>query len=580
NYPEPAGTHPFAEQENLAYMDYALDHSFVVSQNGHGGALVGNYPWDYTYTRAPDDAALIALSLEYSTRNLPMYNGSFPQGITNGADWDVITGSLQDWTYDVTGCINVTVEVSDTKWPAASTLDGYWEDNRESLLAYAAAARYGVTGVVTGADTGLPLTATVTVTGNAKTVATDPGHGDYAKLLPTGSWDLTFSAPGYLDTTVTGVGTVWGTRTVLDVALAPLAHGDVAGTVTGPGGQGLDATVSVYTLPQDQLHTTVQAVAASGGAYTAHLPYGEYRLEAAATGYATAAQAVTVGAAPAAADFVLPAVETVVLFASDFTTGTDGWTGSWGQDTPGHDAPGCLADSPGGDYVAGATVITTMAQGVDLTDALTAEVSFWAFWDVEDTWDACFLELSADGGGSWTALATAWTAPASGQGAQQPGGTPCFDGIRSSWTFNSVDLGAYLGNADVRCRFRLVTDTSVNRDGFSFDDFAVTVTRASAVAPVPDNLPPALAVAAWPNPFNPATTVSFAVPREGPVDLRIYDLRGRLVRNLTAERFAAGVHRRTWDGRDDGGAAAGSGVYFALVRTVDGQAVAKLMLVK
>ncbi|MFN2370861.1 MAG: M14 family zinc carboxypeptidase, partial [Candidatus Krumholzibacteriia bacterium] len=116
NYPEPAGTHPFAEQENLAYMDYALDHSFVVSQNGHGGALVVNYPWDYTYTRAPDDAALIALSLEYSTRNLPMYNGSFPQGITNGADWYVITGSLQDWTYDVTGCINVTVELGDTKW--------------------------------------------------------------------------------------------------------------------------------------------------------------------------------------------------------------------------------------------------------------------------------------------------------------------------------------------------------------------------------------------------------------------------------------------------------------------------------
>ncbi|MBE0565188.1 MAG: immune inhibitor A [Krumholzibacteria bacterium] len=579
NYPEPAGTHPFAEQENLAYMAYAQDHCFVVSQNGHGGALVVNYPWDYTYTRAPDDAALIALSLEYSTRNLPMYNGSFPQGITNGADWYVITGSLQDWTYHVTGCINVTVELSNQKWPAASALDGYWEDNRESLLAYIAAARYGVGGVVTAADTGQPLAATVTVTGNPKSVATDPEHGDYYKLLPTGQWQLTFSAPGHLDKSIAGVATVWGTRTVLDVQLDPVAHGDVAGTVTGPGGQGLEATVAVYTLPLDQLYTTVEADGAAGGAYIAHLPYGDYRLEVSAAGYATATRTVTVGGTPASEDFVLGGVETVVLFAADFTAGADGWIGDWGLDAAGHGAPGSLADSPGADYAANATVVTTMAAGVDLTDALTAEVSFWSTWEIEDTWDACFFEISADGG-AWTALGTAWTGPASGQGRQTPAGTPCFDGIRTAWTASSVDLGPYLGSTDLRCRFRLVTDSSINGEGFAFDDFAITITRASGSSPVPDHRPSALAVAAWPNPFNPATTVSFTVPRDGPVDLRIYDLRGRLVRTLAAEPFAAGVHRRSWDGRDDAGAPAGSGVYFALASTAEARAVAKLMLVK
>ncbi len=76
-----------------------------------------NYLWDWTYTLAPDDAALIQMSLAYSTTNLPMYNGSFPQGITNGADWYVATGTLQDWTYDQTDCIGATIEVSNTKWP-------------------------------------------------------------------------------------------------------------------------------------------------------------------------------------------------------------------------------------------------------------------------------------------------------------------------------------------------------------------------------------------------------------------------------------------------------------------------------
>ena len=142
NFPEPAGTHGTTEVENLDFMAHAASHHFVISQNTHGGALVVNYPWDYTYTRAPDDAALIQLSLAYSTTNLPMYNGpSFPQGITNGADWYVATGTLQDWSYDQTDCIDVTIEISNTKWPAASTLDGFWNDNRQSLLNYVAAAR-------------------------------------------------------------------------------------------------------------------------------------------------------------------------------------------------------------------------------------------------------------------------------------------------------------------------------------------------------------------------------------------------------------------------------------------------------
>jgi len=219
NFTEPAGTHPTVEIENTHFMDYANGQHFVISENMHGGALVVNYPWDYTFTLNPDDAALIPLSLEYSTRNLPMYYGAFPQGITNGAAWYVTTGCLQDWSYEVTGCIDVTIEVGNLKTPPAGDLDGYWDDNRESLLAFVKAARNGINGVVTDASTGTPLDATITVSGNIKPVTTDPGHGDYYKLLPTGTYDLVFEAAGHVTRTVTGVTTTWGTPTVLDVAL-------------------------------------------------------------------------------------------------------------------------------------------------------------------------------------------------------------------------------------------------------------------------------------------------------------------------------------------------------------------------
>ncbi|HPF70371.1 MAG TPA: M14 family zinc carboxypeptidase [Candidatus Krumholzibacteria bacterium] len=582
NFGPPAGTDPVQETENISFMAYSQAHHFVVSQNGHGGALVANYPWDYTYTRAPDDAALIRLALEYSTYNLPMYNSpSFPQGITEGADWYIVTGGLQDWTYDQTGCIDITMEISNTKWPAASTLDTFWSENVQSLMHYVKAARYGVHGVVTGSDSGLPLDATVTVVGNTKTVSTDPAHGDYYKLLPTGTFTLTFSAPGYLDKSFTGVATTWGTETVLDVAMDPIAHGDVAGTVTGPGAVGLDASVKFYSLPLDQLYASTTSSAGAGGAYAASLPYGDYRVEASAAGYGTLSQTVTVGASPATADFVLGAIENVTLFACDFEAGLDGWTGPWGQATSGYNSTASLTDSPVGNYTSSLTSIEAMAAGVDLTGLLTAEVSFWAHWDIENSWDGCFFEVSTNGGSSWTALAMTHTNAASGQGGQTPAGTPLYDNLQSTWVHETLSLASYIGQTDVRFRFRLVTDSSINKDGMYVDDFVIAGTRLQDVlSGVPGAGVTALALKAWPNPFNPTTKVAFTVPAAGPVELNVYDVRGRLVRRLASGAFEAGGHERTWDGRDDAGQAVGSGVYFAQVRSAGQRAVTKLMLVK
>lgn len=219
NFPEPAGTTTGRQPETLAFMAHALQKHFVVSLMGHGGALVVNYPWDYTYVRAPDDAALIRLSLEYSSANLPMYNGSFDQGITNGADWYVATGTLQDWVYDRTGCFDVTLEVSVWKWPSASTLPSYWNDNRESLLRFTESARAGLHGVVTDASTGAPLDATVRVVGIDRTVVTDPATGDYYKLVDTGTWTVVVDAVGYHSQTLENVDVEWGRHDVLDVAL-------------------------------------------------------------------------------------------------------------------------------------------------------------------------------------------------------------------------------------------------------------------------------------------------------------------------------------------------------------------------
>lgn len=222
NFPEPDGTHPGREPETLVYMDYAAAQHFVVGANVHTGAEVVNYAWDWTEVRAPDDLAYIDLSLEYSFYNPRLYDSiQFDQGITNGFDWYVATGTLQDWAYYTTGSLDVTLELSANKWPPASQLNAYWDENRESLLHFIRAARYGVGGVVTDAVTGLPLAAEISVAGIDKPAVTDPGHGDYVKLLPDGTWDVTVSADGYFPRTYEGVTTTRGAATLLDAALEP-----------------------------------------------------------------------------------------------------------------------------------------------------------------------------------------------------------------------------------------------------------------------------------------------------------------------------------------------------------------------
>ena len=65
-----------------------------------------------------------------------------------------------------------------------------------------------------------------------------------------------------------------------------------------------------------------------------------------------------------------------------------------------------------------------------------------------------------------------------------------------------------------------------------------------------------------PNPFNPTTRIRFALPAAAHVTLFVYDVRGRLVATLVDRLMPAGTADVLWNGRDDRGAAASSGVYF------------------
>jgi len=87
-------------------------------------------------------------------------------------------------------------------------------------------------------------------------------------------------------------------------------------------------------------------------------------------------------------------------------------------------------------------------------------------------------------------------------------------------------------------------------------------------------------VGARPNPFNPQTVLEYSVPQAMNVELRIYDVRGQLVRDLVSGFQEAGSHTVSWQGKDDSGRQMSSGVYLA--RFVAGNVAQsqRLLLVK
>ncbi len=100
--------------------------------------------------------------------------------------------------------------------------------------------------------------------------------------------------------------------------------------------------------------------------------------------------------------------------------------------------------------------------------------------------------------------------------------------------------------------------------------------------PDPGALPTAFALDdPVPNPFNPMTRLSFALPRAANVQLDVFDLRGRLVRSLLQGRaMAAGRHEVVWQGEDNAGRAVSGGVYFYRLQAGDFSMTKRMTLVK
>ena len=139
------------------------------------------------------------------------------------------------------------------------------------------------------------------------------------------------------------------------------------------------------------------------------------------------------------------------------------------------------------------------------------------------------------------------------------------EGLKSSPNQFMLDLSAYAYHR-VLVRFRLISDSNLEHDGWYVDNVHINDANCSPVlAVLPPSAPRTLSFSApSPNPSFARARFAFELPlHEDRVELAVYDVNGRELRHEQLGPLEPGTHDWVWNGRDRAGRAVDAGVYFA-----------------
>jgi Zinc carboxypeptidase/Secretion system C-terminal sorting domain len=220
------------QPETQDMVNLAIENHFVMSCNFHGGSEVVNYPWDAWPRLTADNNWWVYVCRQYADTvhvYAPSgYMDGFNNGMTNGYAWYYVGGGRQDYHNYFRHDRECTIELSDTKLLPPALLPAHWNYNYRSFLNYMEKALYGITGMVKDSLTFQPVYARVFISGHdidSSFVYSDSTFGKYYRLIYTGTYNLTFSAPGYYTKTITGVYAKNDSTTNINVLLNPITTG-------------------------------------------------------------------------------------------------------------------------------------------------------------------------------------------------------------------------------------------------------------------------------------------------------------------------------------------------------------------
>ena len=185
-------------------------------------------------------------------------------------------------------------------------------------------------------------------------------------------------------------------------------------------------------------------------------------------------------------DTIIKTYGSVTLQVLEDATASTNWTGTWGTTTSTYvSATKSFADSPTGNYASNTNKTYTYVPTIDLTNATSAKISFYAKWNLEADYDYTQFQVSIDNGANWIGQCGNYTVlGTSANGSVQPNNQPVYEGVQSTWVLEEINLSDYLGQ-QIKVRFQLKSDGGTNADGFYFDDFKIFYNEGNTtIAPV------------------------------------------------------------------------------------------------
>ncbi len=474
-------------------------------------------------------------------------------------------------------------------------------------------------GTVTHATLGAPIGgATVTVVG-ANRFFTTNAAGQYSGFVAAGTYNLTASHPVFQTGQVNGVTFVVGTPTTVNFGLNGTPEGvppqvsDVSclfatDDLVGPYPIAATATDnSGYVV--GRIHYQV-----NGGGYSIvnMTPQGNNRFQGGIPAQALGSQidyyveavdaALNSATDPPGApgDTYSFVVATATTLLADDVEIDRGWTlgaagdnatdGFWARANPAGTVSGSVIIQPEDDHTPAPGVncfITGAAGGspsdddidggcttllspiFDVANATEAVVRYWRWYTNEAVFaadDIFSIDISSDGGNTWQPFERV------GPGTVQPW-IKVEKGLRCS----GVNL-----TSQMRLRFIACDGGQLSLTEAGVDDVFIGRFDLTSAIDQPDAAPTGAfrLVAVRPNPFNPSTLVTYEVAAREKVELKVFDVQGRLLRTLVDGVIEPGLHSAHFDGRTAGGQELASGTYFLELTAGAKRLTEKLSLVR
>lgn len=205
DFPVPEeGSKNFMQPETQRMISFMKEKKITLSANFHDGAEVVNYPWDIWPRLHPDNDWYVRLSEQYADTvhkyAVPGYMDDLNNGITNGYTWYQITGGRQDYVNYYLHGREVTIELTENRFPEGSALEDLWVYNKNALVNYLYNCFTGISGMVADSLTGMPLGAQIFINNHDfdnSRVYSDAETGVFYRLINSGNFSINVSSDGY-----------------------------------------------------------------------------------------------------------------------------------------------------------------------------------------------------------------------------------------------------------------------------------------------------------------------------------------------------------------------------------------------